>query len=58
VLLLRALSWLYFSVFETYGLALWGAYDPKLCLDNIGSWQFKRQTCFFGNYQTLIASKS
>jgi ubiquinone/menaquinone biosynthesis C-methylase UbiE len=58
VLLLRALSWLYFTVFETYGLALWGAYDPKLCLQKISSWQFKRQTCCFGNYQTLVATKT
>jgi ubiquinone/menaquinone biosynthesis C-methylase UbiE len=55
---LRMLSWLYFKVFEPYGLALWGAHDPVQCLHRIGDWQFQRRTCFFGNYQTLIASKS
>jgi ubiquinone/menaquinone biosynthesis C-methylase UbiE len=54
---LRALSWMYFKVFEPLGLALWSTHDPLRCLENMGAWSCGRETCFFGNFQTIVATK-
>ena len=54
---LRALSWLYFKVFEPLGLALWDTHDPLDCLENMGGWSCERATYFFGNFQIITATK-
>ncbi len=54
---LRALSWLYFKVFEPLGLALWDTHDPLDCLENMGGWVCERTTYFFGNFQIITATK-
>lgn len=54
---LRALSWLYFKVFEPLGLALWDTHDPLDCLENMGGWTCERATYFFGNFQIITATK-
>jgi ubiquinone/menaquinone biosynthesis C-methylase UbiE len=54
---LRALSWLYFKVFEPYGLALWDAQDPVAYLQSIGEWKLVRNTYFFSNFQMITATK-
>ena len=54
---LRALSWLYFKVFEPLGLALWDTHDPLDCLKGMGGWKCERATYFFGNYQIITATK-
>jgi len=54
---LRALSWIYFKVFEPYGLALWDTHDPVDCLQTLGGWSFERSTYFFGNFQVITATK-
>jgi ubiquinone/menaquinone biosynthesis C-methylase UbiE len=53
--LLRMLSWLYFKVFEPYGLALWDTHDPIDCMNRLDSWDSDRSTCCFGNYQVIRA---
>lgn len=55
--IMRALSWTYFRVFEPYGLALWDTHDPAEFLEQTGGWSCDRMTCFFGNYQVIIATK-
>ncbi len=55
--LLRAFSWLYFKVFEPYGLALWDQEDPVVYLQSIGEWTVVRNTYFFSNYQMITATK-
>ena len=54
---LRALSWTYFKVFEPLGLALWDTHDPLAYLEGIGGWKCERTTYFFGNFQTIVATK-
>jgi len=54
---LRALSWIYFKVFEPLGLALWDTHDPLNCLESIGGWSCERTTYFFGNFQIVTATK-
>ena len=54
---LRALSWTYFKVFEPLGLALWDTHDPLVCLEQMGGWKCERTTYFFGNFQTIVATK-
>jgi ubiquinone/menaquinone biosynthesis C-methylase UbiE len=54
---LRALSWIYFKVFEPLGLALWHSHDPVALLDDMGSWHCERTTCFHGNFQVVVATK-
>jgi len=54
---LRALSWTYFKVFEPLGLALWDTHDPLACLEAMGGWKCERSTYFFGNFQTITATK-
>ena len=56
-LVLRALSWTYFKVFEPLGLALWDSHDPLNCLETMGGWSCERTTCFFGNFQIITATK-
>jgi ubiquinone/menaquinone biosynthesis C-methylase UbiE len=57
IAILRALSWLYFKVFEPYGLALWDQEDPVHYLQSIGEWNVVRNTYFFSNYQMITATK-
>ncbi len=54
---LRALSWTYFKVFEPLGLALWDTHDPLAYLEGAGGWTCERTTYFFGNFQTIVATK-
>jgi ubiquinone/menaquinone biosynthesis C-methylase UbiE len=53
---LRALSWIYFKVFEPLGLALWDTHDPLTYLEGLG-WKCERTTCFHGNFQIITATK-
>ncbi len=54
---LRLLSWAYFTVFESLGLALWDSHDPVACLDAMGGWSCQRTTMFFGNFQIITATR-
>jgi ubiquinone/menaquinone biosynthesis C-methylase UbiE len=54
---LRAFSWTYFKVFEPLGLALWDSHDPLNYLENLGGFSCTRTTCFFGNFQVIVATK-
>jgi ubiquinone/menaquinone biosynthesis C-methylase UbiE len=56
-LLLRALSWTYFKVFEPLGLALWSSHDPLNQLEAMGGFSCERRTIFFGNFQIIVATK-
>ena len=56
-LLLRALSWIYFKVFEPLGLALWSSHDPLAQLEAMGGFSCERRTIFFGNFQVIVATK-
>jgi ubiquinone/menaquinone biosynthesis C-methylase UbiE len=55
--ILRALSWMYFKVFEPYGLALWNTHDPVLQLQAIPGFTVERRDVFFGNFQVIVATK-
>jgi SAM-dependent methyltransferase len=55
---LRVSGWLYFKVFEPFGLALWDSEDPLEFLRAQGHWTFRRSTYLFGNYQVLLATKA
>jgi ubiquinone/menaquinone biosynthesis C-methylase UbiE len=55
---LRALSWTYFKTFEPWGLALWDTHDPVEQLREIGGFSCERRTCFFGNFQVIVATKA
>jgi ubiquinone/menaquinone biosynthesis C-methylase UbiE len=57
VAVLRGLSWLYFKIFEPFGLALWDTHDPVKCLNAMGGWSCERSTYFFGNFQVVTATK-
>lgn len=57
LVLLRLFSWVYFKVFEPYGLTLWQRHDPLRYLQQQGHWSCQRSTCCFGNYQVIIATK-
>jgi len=54
---LRVLSWIYFKVFEPFGLALWNTHDPQRILRQSGDWNCERTTCLFGNFQVIVATK-
>jgi ubiquinone/menaquinone biosynthesis C-methylase UbiE len=56
--LLRALSWSYFKVFEPLGLALWSDHDPVARLSTLPGMRCERRTCFFGNFQVIVATKA
>ena len=56
--LLRIFGWLYFKVFEPYGLAMWDSEDPLRYFADAGGWQSTRSTCCRGNYQVLTATRS
>lgn len=56
-LLLQALSWTYFKVFEPLGLALWDSHDPLNYIDKLGGFSCIRSTYFFGNFQVIVATK-
>ncbi|AGX87181.1 methyltransferase domain-containing protein [Candidatus Symbiobacter mobilis] len=55
--LLRALSWVYFKVFEPYGLALWDTHDPVTLLEAMPGVTCERHLAFFGNFQVIVATK-
>jgi ubiquinone/menaquinone biosynthesis C-methylase UbiE len=55
---LRLFSWVYFKVFEPYGLALWDTHDPLAYLLSIDGWCGERYTCFNGNFQVISATRS
>jgi len=55
--LLRMLSWIYFKVFEPYGLALWDTYDPVEHLASLGGWSSECSTCCLGNFQVVTATR-
>ena len=57
VWLMRVFGYLYFKVFEPYGLGLWDREDPCRYLRSKGDWTFRRSTYLFGNYQVLVATK-
>ena len=57
-IVLRALSWTYFKVFEPLGLALWTTHDPLACLEAIGGWTCERTTYCWGNFQVIVATKT
>jgi len=54
---LRALSWIYFKVFEPLGLVLGETHDPLNFLENMGGWTCERTKYFFGNFQIITATK-
>jgi len=54
---LRALSWLYFKVFEPFGLALWDLGDPVRRLQSLSALQCERVTRTLGNFQVVVATK-
>lgn len=54
---LRVLSWTYFKVFEPLGLALWDSHDPLNYIESLGGFSCTRSTCFFGNFQVIVATK-
>jgi len=56
--LLRIFGWLYFKVFEPYGLAMWDSQDPLQYFAGAEGWHCTRSTCCRGNYQVLTASRS
>jgi ubiquinone/menaquinone biosynthesis C-methylase UbiE len=55
--LLRAFSWLYFKVFEPFGLALWDVQDPVRDLQALGGLKVERRTAFLGNFQLVVATR-
>lgn len=55
-IVLRALSWAYFKVFEPLGLALWSTHDPLAQLEAMGM-RCERRAVFFGNFQVITATK-
>jgi SAM-dependent methyltransferase len=54
---LRSLSWLYFKVFEPFGLALWDVQDPVLQLQAMDGLHCERKTALFGNFQVIVATR-
>jgi ubiquinone/menaquinone biosynthesis C-methylase UbiE len=54
---LRGLSWLYFKVFEPFGLSLWDVQDPVLQLQGIAGLRCERKTAMFGNFQVIVATR-
>lgn len=54
---LRCLSWLYFKVFEPWGLDLWSRQDPLAMLEASGQVHCRRQTFAGGNFQVIVATK-
>ncbi|CAG1013353.1 Demethylmenaquinone methyltransferase [Burkholderiaceae bacterium] len=57
-LVLRALSWTYFKVFEPLGLALWTTHDPLVQLSELPGMSCERRVVFFGNFQVIVATKA
>ncbi|HEU0202454.1 MAG TPA: methyltransferase domain-containing protein [Burkholderiaceae bacterium] len=55
---MRALSWVYFKVFEPLGLALWDTHDPLAQLAAMPGMRCERRTVFFGNFQVIVATKA
>jgi len=56
---LKVLGWIYFNTFEPYALQVWENENPSRILkENIkADWDIKTETCFFDNYQTIMATK-
>ncbi len=55
---LRTLSWMYFTVFEPLGLALWNTHDPVKQLEEMGGFTCERHIVFYGNFQVVVATKN
>jgi len=55
---LRALSWIYFKVFEPLGLALWSTHDPLAQLAAMPGISCERRIVFFGNFQVIVATRA
>lgn len=55
--MLRAFSWLYFKVFEPFGLALWDVQDPVRELQALGGLRVERRTALLGNFQLVVATR-
>lgn len=57
--ILKALGWLYFKTFEPFALQIWKSASPSRLLreDARGGWHIKKETCFFENFQIVIAVK-
>jgi ubiquinone/menaquinone biosynthesis C-methylase UbiE len=55
---LRALSWIYFKVFEPLGLALWSTHDPVAQLAAMPGISCERRIVFFGNFQVIVATRA
>lgn len=56
--LLRALSWIYFKVFEPLGLALWNTNDPFRHLQAMPGITCERTTFLSGNFQVITATRT
>lgn len=54
---LLMLSWIYFKIYEPYGLALWDREDPLAYLEKLGGFSCARFTCCFGNFQIITATR-
>lgn len=57
VWLLRLAGWLYFTVFEPLGLAIWDRHDPFRQLQQHTGWACTRSTCLFDNFQIVTARR-
>lgn len=57
--LLRFSGRWFFKVFEPYAHQMWGRFDPERTLneDTPYTWETKRSTYFFGNYQVFSARR-
>lgn len=55
---LRVLSWIYFKVFEPFGLALWGENEPARLINDLGGFTCIKKTFLFGNFQVIMATRN
>lgn len=55
--LLRLSGWLYFTIFEPLGLAIWDRHDPFRQLQQHAGWACTRSTCLFDNFQIVTARR-
>lgn len=56
---LKVLGWIYFKTFEPYALQVWEYSNPSLMLrrNMQDDWDIRTDTCFFDNFQTIVATK-
>lgn len=55
--LLRVSGWLYFTIFEPLGLAIWDRHDPLRHFQQRAGWACQRSTCLFDNFQIVTARR-